>query len=65
MRKQDASCMVYVGRFNEQDLIERRDKEAIDNKKKMLPTFRFIYCEDVKKRGKIVALDVWLSSNPV
>lgn len=65
MRKQDTSLMAYVGRFNEQDLMERKDKEAIDVKKEMLPAFRFIYCEDVKKRGQIVALDVWLSSTPV
>lgn len=57
--------MAYVGRFTEQDLMNRKDKKAIADKKKMAPAFRFIYCEDVKKKGKIIALDVWLSTTQV
>lgn len=61
MSKIDTSRMAYVGRFTEQDLKERKDREAINAKKVMLPTFKYIYCEDVKKRGKVIALDVYLS----
>lgn len=61
MSKIDTSLMAYVGRFTEQDLKERKDREAINAKKAMLPTFRFIYTKDVKKGGKVIALDIYLS----
>lgn len=61
MKKIDTSLMAYVGRFTEQDLKERKDREAINANKSMLPAFKYIYTEDVKKGGEIIALDVYLS----
>lgn len=55
----DTNLMIYVGRFNEQDLKDGKDKDAIKEKKQFMPDSQ-IHCKDVMKRGKTVALDVWL-----
>lgn len=54
--------MVYVGRFTESDLLANKDREAINERKKLLPEFRHVYAKEIKKGRKIVALDVYLSA---
>lgn len=42
--------MVYVGRFTESDLLANKDREAINERKKLLPEFRYVYAKEIKKR---------------
>lgn len=65
MSKIDTSLMAYVGRFTEQDLKEGKDREAINAKKAILPAFKYIHAKEIRKGGKIVALDVYLSHTPI
>lgn len=57
--------MIYVGRFNEADLIAHKDRAAINAKRELAPAYKYIYSKEVKKGRKIVALDVWLSTEYV
>ena len=61
MKKDVLNTGVYVGRFTEEDLRKGKDREAIDAKKRLMPALRHIHSEDVVKRGRTVALDVWLT----
>lgn len=57
--------MIYVGRFSESDIVAKKDREAINAKRELCPDFRYIYAKDVKRGRKVVALDVYLSTEYV
>ncbi len=61
MKAINKAKLIYLGRFNETDLKQKRDREAIAAGKQEHPTHKYIYAEDVKRRGVVVALDVYLS----
>ena len=51
----------YLGRYTREELIAKKDKEDIKTSIEIAPEFKYVYCEEVKKNGKVVALDIYLS----
>lgn len=56
---------VYIGEFTEDDLVNGRDKEAINKalEKEELKSngIKYIESELIRKKGKIVGIKVWLT----
>lgn len=50
----------YLGRYTREDLINKKDKNDIAESMEILPNFKYVYCEEIKKNGKVVALDIYL-----
>lgn len=61
-KKIDTSTMVYIGRFNEDEVRSKKDKEAVKKAKELAPAFKYTHTEFVFKGKKIVGLDVWLTT---
>ena len=52
--------MLYVGQFNESQLIAKEDKKAIEKVQQDNDSLKYVDTKLVKKKGKIVAIKIWL-----
>lgn len=55
--------MKLVGTFNEQQVRNGEDKQAVENYKKQNPAYKYVKTEFVKKKGKIVAMKVYVMTS--
>lgn len=61
----DTSNMIFVGRFNEEEIRAKKDKEKVNQMKDVMPFLKYVHSEFVYKGKNIVGLDVWLSETYV
>ena len=54
------NIMLYVGQFNESQLIAKEDKKAIEKVQQENDSLKYVDTKLVKKKGKIVAIKIWL-----
>ena len=52
--------MKLLGVFNEQQVRNGKDKVAVEDTKTKDPTHKYVKTEFVKKKGKIVAMKIYL-----
>lgn len=52
--------MKLLGVFNEQQVRNGKDKVAVEDAKTKDPTHKYVKTEFVKKKGKIVAMKIYL-----
>ncbi|MCQ2232461.1 MAG: hypothetical protein MJZ30_11500 [Paludibacteraceae bacterium] len=53
--------MIYVGKFSEQDVVEKKDKRAVGLAKFQNPGHMYVKCDMKKKRGKMY-LEIWIAT---
>ena len=52
--------MLYVGQFNESQLIAKEDKKAIERVQQDNDSLKYVDTKLVTKKGKVVAIKIWL-----
>lgn len=55
--------MKLVGIFNEQQVRNGEDKQAVENYEKQNPAYKYVKTEFVKKKGKIIAMKVYVMTS--
>ena len=51
---------VYIGRFNQDDIENNRDKDVIDSEMRRTG-LKYVNTEIIKRKGKIIGMDIYLS----
>lgn len=54
------NIMLYVGQFNESQLIAAEDKKAIKRIQQENDSLKYVDTKLVTKKGKVVAMKIWL-----
>ncbi len=51
---------IYIGRFNQDDIENNRDKDVIDSEMRRTG-LKYVNTEIIKRKGKIIGMDIYLS----
>ena len=56
----DNTAKHYIGRFNGDELSNKKDKAEVEKAREIYPALKYNITKEIKKNGKVVALDIWI-----